>query len=208
MVGDGWLSRHQTTVKKTPPATPATAPKRPRRSRKITRPRARTKRRADTLDPPNTPQQARTLLTKAKFLGDFRLCGNVLRSAAAAGIDRRTVYGWLGDDAKFKALHDEALQDALDRLEEEARRRAIDGWMEPVVSGGTLVTHVRKYSDTLLIVLLKGKRPDTFRERHEITGKNGAALLTPEAAAKLTDDELKAELQAEAALLLAQAEKL
>ena len=37
--------------------------------------------------------------------------------------------------------------------------------LEPVVSAGKVVTTVRKYSDTLLIVLLKGKRPDTYRER-------------------------------------------
>jgi hypothetical protein len=205
--GDGRLPVTQPTVKTSKPAGDKPTPRR-RGSHKITRPRARTKRRAETLDPPNTPQQARTLLAKGRFLADFALCGNVLRSAAAARINRRTVYTWLGEDTKFKALYDEALQDALDRLEEEARRRAIDGWMEPVVSGGNLVTHVRKYSDTLLVVLLKGKRPDTFRERHEITGKNGTPLLTPEAAAKLTDEELKAEMQAEAALLLARAEKL
>lgn len=167
----------------------------PARSRKIAGPRARTKRR-ETLDPPNTHQQARTLIAKAKFLIDFAQCGNVLRSAASAGVDRRTIYGWQASDPKFKAMCDEALEDALDRLEEEARRRAYNGVREPVVSAGKLVTYVRKYSDTLLITLLKGKRPDTYRERHEVTGKDGGPLLTPEKAAKMSDDELRTTLKA------------
>jgi hypothetical protein len=78
----------------------------------------------------------------------------------------------------FKALFDEAHEDALDALEEEARRRAVDGVLEPVYQGGEKVGTIRKYSDALLMLLLKGKRPDTFRERHEVTGKNGGPLHT------------------------------
>jgi hypothetical protein len=33
---------------------------------------------------------------------------------------------------RFKALYDEALEDALDQLEEEARRRAVDGVLKPI----------------------------------------------------------------------------
>lgn len=169
------------------------------RPRKITPQRARTGRR----DQPNTPQQARTLFAKGKFLADFAWCGNVLRSAAAAGIHRRTVYTWLAEDTQFKGIYEQALNDALDRLEEEARRRAVDGVMEPVVSGGNLITHVRKYSDTLLITLLKGKRPDTYRDRHEHTGKDGKALFPDPNT--LTDAQIDAAILAEAAAIQARA---
>ena len=96
-------------------------------------------------------------MAQARFLAQFALCGNVLRSAQAAAVGRRTVYDWLIVEP-FKQLFDEAHEDALDQLEEEARRRAVDGVIEPVVSAGKVVTTVRKYSDNLLICLLKARR--------------------------------------------------
>lgn len=117
-------------------------------------------------------------LAKARFLAHFAVTGNVLKSAQAAKVGRRTVYGWLEADQVFRSLHDEAHQDALDLLEEEARRRAVDGWLEPVYQGGKRVGLIKKYSDALLIFYLKGKRPETFRERFEHTGKNGDPIQT------------------------------
>jgi hypothetical protein len=65
---------------------------------------------------------------------------------------------------------------ALDLLEKECVRRALVGWKEPVYQGGKELGTIRKFSDNLLIFLLKGKRPEVFRERHELTGVNGAPL--------------------------------
>ncbi len=68
---------------------------------------------------------------------------------------------------------EEAREEAADHLEDEARRRAVDGWDEPVYgSGGTGVGTVevgtiRKYDSTLLIFLLKGARPEKYRERFD-----------------------------------------
>jgi hypothetical protein len=121
-------------------------------------------------------QRLATLKAKARFLREFAQCGNVLRSAQAVKVGRRTVYVWLEDDEEFKKLYDQAHEDALDQLEEEARRRAVDGVLEPVYQGGVRVGLIRKYSDTLLITLLKGKRPETFRERFEHTGKDGGPI--------------------------------
>lgn len=121
-------------------------------------------------------QQARTAKAKLAFIRLFAVTGNVLRSCQAAKIGRRTVYDWLAEDEAFKALYDIAHDEALDALEEEARRRAVDGVLEPVYQGGAKVGSIRKYSDTLLITLLKGKRPETFRERFEHTGKDGAPI--------------------------------
>jgi hypothetical protein len=44
-------------------------------------------------------------------------------------------------------------------------RRARDGITEPVCQGGKLVGHVQKYSDSLLIFLLKGAKPKKYSER-------------------------------------------
>ena len=93
--------------------------------------------------------QVRTLQAQRRFLRAFAQWGNVLKSAQAAGVGRRTVYVWL-DEARFKTLYDEAHDDALDALEEEGRRRAVDGVLTPVFQHGRQVGHVREYSDTLL----------------------------------------------------------
>lgn len=62
-----------------------------------------------------------------------------------------------------------AIDEGYDMLEEEARRRAVDGIVEPVFYRGEQVldakgnpTGIRKYSDQLLIALLKGYRPKKF----------------------------------------------
>jgi hypothetical protein len=55
---------------------------------------------------------------------------------------------------------------AADRLREEAWRRAVDGVSEPLVSAGKLVHDddgqpimVKRYSDSLLQVLMKAHQP-------------------------------------------------
>jgi hypothetical protein len=82
----------------------------------------------------------------------------------------------------------------IDQLEEEARRRAVDGVLKPVFQRGRQVGRIREYSDVLLVTLLKGKRPDTYRERFEHTGKGGHALFPP--VSSMSDDDLRAEFVA------------
>ena len=121
-------------------------------------------------------QQTRTLRAKAAFLRAFAKTGNVFRSAQHAGCGRRTVYEWLKEDEAFKQLYAEAHEDAIDLIEEEARRRGVEGMLEPVYQGGVKVGEIRRYSDALLALYLKGKRPEIFRERHEYTGKDGGPI--------------------------------
>jgi hypothetical protein len=154
-----------------------------------TAPRARASARCDSALTLGS-RQTRTVKAQARFLREFAVTGNVLRSALAAMVGRRTVYHWLKDE-KFSALYQEAHEDALDVIEEEARRRAVDGVLEPIVSAGKVVAHVRRYSDSLLALLLRGKRPNTFRDRFEHTGKDGRALFR--AHDSMTDDEVEAE---------------
>lgn len=137
----------------------------------------------------------RTPKKDALFLAALRTSGNVTIAAEAAGYARRSVYEWRDADPDFSAAWDDALGEAADRLEIEARRRAHDGIDEPVVSGGKLVMVdepvinpetgeamtvrvpllVRKYSDTLLIFLMKGANPEKYRDRQQVehTGQIG-----------------------------------
>lgn len=139
------------------------------------------------------------------FLDAFASHGNKRLACLAAGIHRNTLYRWIHDsegetcDDAFMVVYEEgtvpfaeavkiAADEAADVLEEEVRRRAVDGWEEPVF--GTLgvpetvtdsrgndrdvvrkytgqVGSVRKFSDLLLMFLTKKANPQ-FRENHKV----------------------------------------
>jgi hypothetical protein len=79
------------------------------------------------------------------FLRNLRATGIVSDAAAAAGIDRSTPYAAATRDAAFEAAWQMAAEEAVDGLEAEARRRAMNG------------------SDQLLMFLLRGQRPERYR---------------------------------------------
>jgi hypothetical protein len=104
--------------------------------------------------------------------------GNVRLSAQAAGVSRETCYKARDRSERFQVQWAEALDEAADILEAEARRRAVEGWDEPVYQKGELVGVVRKFSDTLLITLMRADRPARFARR----------------TVEITDEALEAEL--------------
>jgi hypothetical protein len=108
---------------------------------------------------------------QAAFLGAYRENGNIKLACAAGRVGRSSHYRWLERDADYAKEFEQAKKDAVDVLEAEARRRAVEGWEEPVgwykgQAGGS----VKRYSDTLLIFLLKGAAPQKYRERMEVSG--------------------------------------
>lgn len=137
---------------------------------------------------------------QAAFLSALAVNGNVYAAAKAADCSRSNAYETRNADPAFAAAWDSALEEAADRLELEAVRRAHDGVNEPVIHQGQLMgiwvdengdrtiegapgakmvpLTVKKYSDTLLIFLLKGAKPQKFREnvRQEVTGADGGPL--------------------------------
>ena len=127
-----------------------------------------------------TIQRAREI-----FLAELGKGLSITGAAQAANLPRRTVYDWREADAEFKALWDDAVDAGADLLEDEAFRRAFHGVPEPVTSQGRLqkdeagvVITVQKYSDTLMTLLLKGRRPTKYRERvsQELSGPDGTSL--------------------------------
>jgi hypothetical protein len=70
-----------------------------------------------------------------------------------------------------------ALEQAADLLEAEARRRAVEGVTKPIMYKDKVATTVQEYSDTLLIFLLKGTRPQKYRELRQ-TEHSGRVELT------------------------------
>ncbi|MDG3003230.1 hypothetical protein [Paludisphaera mucosa] len=99
------------------------------------------------------------------FLSVLAETGNVTAAARMAGVNRDTPYGRRETDSAFAKAWASALEEACDVLELEARRRAYEGTKEPVFYQGYQCGVVKKYSDTLMIVLLKAHRPEKFREK-------------------------------------------
>jgi hypothetical protein len=84
------------------------------------------------------------------FLELIRQTGNVYLSARGAGVSRSTPYALAARNPAFAAEWARAEADAADALEAEARRRALEG------------------SDPLLMFLLRGLKPERYRERIDV----------------------------------------
>lgn len=83
---------------------------------------------------------------KDRFIARLTESPNVTAACAAAGIGRTAAYEHREKDAEFAQRWEEAIEAAVDVLEDVARERALT------------------ISDTLLIFLLKSHRPDVYRE--------------------------------------------
>lgn len=96
----------------------------------------------------------RTPEKREAFLTILSNGGTVKEAREAAGISRSSIYDWRKADEDFAAAWDHAYEEGTDELETEAVRRAKDG------------------SDTLMIFLLKARRPEKYRDnvKHEHTG--------------------------------------
>lgn len=113
---------------------------------------------------------------KAAFLAAYRQVGNIARAAELSKVSRNSHYEWMEGDPEYPAKFDEATQESIEKLETEARRRAVEGVEEAVWHNGERVGAVRKYSDTLLIFLLKGARPEKYRDNYILPA--GAGQVT------------------------------
>lgn len=123
--------------------------------------------------------RAQTAQHKKAFLEVFRVLGNVSAACRDTGVDRRDVYRWKENDAKFLEAFNDAEAESTELMEREAYRRAVEGVRRPIYSrDGNHIDTVYDYSDTLLMFLLKARAPQRFRERydHQHSGANGAPL--------------------------------
>jgi len=96
-----------------------------------------------------------------------------LRVLAETGSDRKArkvcnvgpteVRKFLAESEAFAVAVADSRAEYADRLEEEADRRAREGWDENVYQMGALVGTVRKYDGRLMEKLLEGARPEKYR---------------------------------------------
>lgn len=129
---------------------------------------------------PRTPRRKKTPPTpnrKALFLSALRESGNATHAARVAELDRRTAFRIRKRDPEFAKAWEDALDVAADGLEAEARRRAVEGVERPVFGRSGPIGTVRDYSDLLLIFLLKGARPEKYRERRDVQARIGVSTI-------------------------------
>lgn len=145
-----------------------------------------------------------TRARKDSFLEALALVGNISRAAELAGINRQTHYDWLtadDEDASYRKEVDVAIDQFRDRVRDEVRRRAIDGWLEPVTYQGQFqfrelqnpdgtprlnehnqpireIVAVRKFSDRLLERLAEAKCAE-FKQKHEIDANVTGSVTQP-----------------------------
>jgi hypothetical protein len=110
--------------------------------------------------------------TKRAFLDSYAQWANISYACEQAGVPRSNVYYWQENDEQFLQAFRQAESAATERLEREAWRRATEGSPytrtsyyrgEPV---GT--DHKIEYSDQLMMLLLRARKPDIYREKVDV----------------------------------------
>lgn len=105
---------------------------------------------------------------KARFIDAFREHRKVTVAMSVSGVSRSALYEARHTDTDFGAAWLEVEEEIVEELEAEAYRRAVTGVQKPLVSAGKYVTDVTEYSDSLLTLLLRARRPERYRERHTV----------------------------------------
>lgn len=127
-----------------------------------------------------------------RFLDEVRKHGNQALAARDAGVSGRDMEEIRKIDADRMAEWVQAVEESTGSLIVEAKRRAADGILEDVYYQGEVVGQQRKFSDALLMFLIKGQDPRYSLERREISGPGGAEIPTlPIQLSLLETDEIR-----------------
>lgn len=154
---------------------------------------------------------------KPAFLAALREVPVLRHGCDVTGVDRSTVLKARKADPAFNEAIEEAMEAGVDKAEQEAFRRAVVGFEEPVIHQGAMTPRmapvfdaegnpvideltgaqrwapvldergqpvfltVRKHSDTLLSLVLKGRRKKVYADRTELTGVDGGPVATADA---------------------------
>ena len=138
-------------------------------------------RRMDLTKPPGAlalrnapiPPEAQELIERAVMA-----TGRPLSAAEALGYSPAAYALTVKGDAEFAMRIEAATKRNVERLEEAADKRAVDGWLEPVYQKGRRVGVVRKFSDTLLIKRLEAEDRRKYGTKHaEVDVKVTAGVL-------------------------------
>jgi hypothetical protein len=117
-----------------------------------------------------------TSISMRAFLASYAQTANITKAAEAAKIDRGLHYRWLDTFPKYQKAFLEAERQAGDYLESVAVGRATEGVMEAVYYQGRPIGAVRRYSDGVMMTLLRGFKPKKYSNKTEISGPEGGAI--------------------------------
>ena len=96
------------------------------------------------------------------FLAHLGETASVAGAAAKAEVQRSTLYQLRKHDKKFAARWDEARKLGIERLEDEAMQRTLEGVQKPVFYAGRQIASVQQFNDRLLQFLLKAHKPEVY----------------------------------------------
>jgi hypothetical protein len=129
--------------------------------------------------PSVSPRELTETQLQDVFIEMYREFGSIGPARRLLGVRREIIEGWR-KDLRFKARMADAYEDAIDDIEVEAWRRGVAGHDEMTTTirpdydhpGKTLteVKSVRRFSDGLLQFMLRGSRPEKFKDRTEHSG--------------------------------------
>lgn len=138
------------------------------------------------------------------FLAAYQQTGNVVHAARIAKVDRCQHYRWLDTDPDYARRFDESRRQAADILESEALRRAVVGVQELVLHQGQPVRdpetgkylYRHRFSDVLLIFLLKGLLPEKYRDQFVPHGDDDGVRIAGRERAEVIREEIAARQRA------------
>lgn len=110
------------------------------------------------------------------FIGALMEGASIVGASRIADVDPSVPYMRRRNDEEFKRAWQEAADIGTEFLEQEAARRAFHGTLKPVFHKGVKCGVVREYSDTLMIFLLKARKPEKYRDGVE-EGARGSFVL-------------------------------
>lgn len=102
-----------------------------------------------------------------RLLAALREGWSLTQAAKEVPTSRGTVLRWTDADPEFAAAVKEAREEGTDRIEDEAYRRAVKGVARPIMYQGKRVMTIREYDTSLLILILKARRPERYRDRKD-----------------------------------------
>ncbi len=113
------------------------------------------------------------------FLEALEAGWSVKNAAGRTTHGRQRFYEFRESDEAFASAWAEAFDAGTQALEDEARRRAVDGYDESTYgSDGNLIRRVHRYSDALMHRLLAARDPERYgNTRVEVTGPQGKPIV-------------------------------
>lgn len=126
-----------------------------------------------------TLQDALSARRKRMFLVALAETGIISQACARAGWTPHVAKSVRAADQDFAARWEDALEFAADAAEAEAFRRGVHGYEKDIYFKGDKVGKEVIYSDRMLELTLKARRPDKFRDSHkmELETKGGVLVI-------------------------------